>query len=247
MNEENKSIKGTKSYIVETVFIAVVMMLAVFLIILFGASTGYAIAVLGIVWLLVMRSKRKKGITDWQENTKRIIIFVLAAGLMNLFPFLSMAKTGGWRYPFERSYVEMRHTSTLPEWFPKELPDSAKNCRMDYTPSIMQGTGFFTAGFECSDEECAKWEEFGKERAKYIIPLEEYQTDESFDIAGYETELAVKTDTSGSHVEVGKMSAIWDGNESGAKIYVINTNLDLNRPHNETVIVGNGRVQLFAE
>ena len=54
MNEENKSIKGTKSYIVETVFIAVVMMLAVLLIILFGASTGYAMAVLGIVWLLVM-------------------------------------------------------------------------------------------------------------------------------------------------------------------------------------------------
>ena len=139
----------------------------------------------------------------------------------------------------------------MPDWFPDKLPDDAENCRMDYLPTIMQGGGLFSVGFECGEGTAAEWESFGKENAVYIVPLSEYAKadGEFFDPKGYEVSAQNAEQNDYPTLDVHYDKKLWQGSEDGAVIYVMYTNLNWNHPHTEAVIVSrnDGKVQLFTE
>lgn len=57
-----------------------------------------------------------------------------------------------FRYPFQKSYIEIFSGDDTFDYFPSKLPYGVKNYRLDYLPSIMQGVGYTTMSFEASDD-----------------------------------------------------------------------------------------------
>lgn len=241
---------------------------AALLFILTGSSKALTMAVLLFVWWIIRRYKYSKRRNETMEDhLKRCIIFWVIAVVVNLFtaPFFVGTK-GAWRYPIIKKYTSgVYHAVRMPDWFPDKLPDSTSGCRISYLPAMGQGSGYFSVSFTCDPSEAEKWEKFGEENAKYIIPLTDYRNARKDDAAlygttnrfmpsGYETspEYAVYSASDGStdkNLSITYNGTFWYGDEDGAVIYVKDTNLDANHPRTEAVIVNRekGMVQLYSE
>ena len=198
---------------------------------------------------------------------RQVIIFVVLAVVVNLAgaPFF-VAKSGVWRYPFIKKYVsEIYHPVRMPAWVPNKLPESSSKCSILYLPSVMQGSGYFSVCFACSTNIAEEWADFGEKNAKYIVPLTDYNNARElshmgegryldFLPAGYETDpkYAVSTtagDTEQRSVDIVLDNSFWYGDEEGTMIYIMETNLSVDKPYNEIIIANKekGLVQLFSE
>ena len=221
--------KSGRAYKTETVFICVVLAAALVLFILTGASTACVMAVIGVLWTLYMRSQRKKGVADWQENTKRIIIFTLVSFLINLFPPMSAGSTGKWRYPLIRRYIDCYNTVNMPSRLPDSIPDDAAEYRLEFLPSIMQGNGHFSVRYVCGNDSLDGFAESCRRDAIYTLTLADAENDSKAADIRYDRDF-------------------WAGHEESAVIYIFSGNFE-HHYHVDCVIVDeeNRAVQYFAD
>ena len=193
-----KSDKGRPSELAGNVgvLLSAAALSAVLIEFVFTGACRVMLVLAAVFFVLAMRAKLKN--TASMENTAKYAIVcgivLLSAAMM---PSLTLWKTGKWHYPYQFRYVKMRHTCSLAEWFPAHLPDGSENVRMDYMPSMMQGSGYFTVCFECKDSIAAKWEDLGKKQAVNTVTADtaqntqdEYHYDEEF-WSGYENDLVI--------------------------------------------------------
>lgn len=244
--------KAGRAYRVEMCFAWAIFLAAAALFVLTGSRNAFVPAIVGGAWAVTVRSKMKKAVAEpWQENVKRIIIFLLIAAFSQSFAPFYVSRSGAWRYPIIKSYVEFYHTCDIPDWFPDKIPDGAEDYRLDYLPSVMQGIGHFSARFKCSGEELDRIESIGKERALFIVPLADYVKDGADRIyaAGYEASPEYKADEDAMISYVVCDSEFWQGCEDGAVMYIISTDLDTIESHTDAIIVNrdSGMVQLVAQ
>lgn len=78
-----------------------------------------------------------------------------------------------FRYPFQKSYIEIFSGDDTFDYFPDKLPDDVKNYRLDHFPSIMQGDGYTTVSFEASDDVLEQYTELYSAGAVYTCKVRE--------------------------------------------------------------------------
>ena len=253
-NNGNGGVKLPRPILIELFAALTVYLVALVFLLVIGSMTGIAFVIMGTVWTTLIKNTRQSNMPlnmMWKTCITHLITMGIIFVILLSFPLMSMGNTGKWRYPLEKSYVQLRHTCRLAEWYPDKLPKDAENCRMDYLPSIMQGNGYFAVSFDCGDSTAAEWENFGKENAAYIVPLSDYAANDGghFDPTGYAVSADNNVQSSDPTLDVFYYEDMWKGCEEDSVIYVIYTNLDFNHAHTEAVIVNrkDGKVGFFTE
>jgi hypothetical protein len=230
-------------------FLIFLLTAALLFMVVLGSSKAMGLAVLLVIWSRILFGRTASNFTgeSWHENAKRIIIFMLIAGAMQLFPPISVGARNAWRYPLIKKYVSAYNSCRIADWFPEEMTQGISDYKLGYMPSILQGTGYFTVCY--AGEDAAEWESYGKENAAYIVPLADYIASDGthFDPSDYAVSSAPSS--SDPTLDVGYEKDFWTEHESDAVIYVIDTNLDSNHPRTEAVIVDvkSGLVQFYSE
>lgn len=173
----------------------------------------------GVICLSVKSGLRKR------DYAARVLAFLLAeAFIFCTPPFLSSDSL--WRYPIQRAYIGLYSNIKEPKNFPDFTADVESGYCFDYMPSIMQGAGHYSVCFVTSPEKAAEYAERYSKKAKYVIPLAEY--DGRYTITDTE-EIVIYADRD-----------FWS-EPSGAMIYVCETNLSFNHPHTFAVIADENR------
>lgn len=248
---QSASEKPKTAYRVELCFAWAVLLAAAALFVLTGSSGAFLPAVIGCIWALTTGLKMKRSADESvQENIKRIIICILITAFSQLFAPFHVGALGAWRYPIVKGYVKLYNTTRVPEWLPDRIPDGAEDYRLDYMPSIMQGSGHFSVRFKCGGEELERWVSFGESKARYIFRLADYAAASGYSWDDEETSAG----TEKGLPELGDFDVIydkgfWQGCEDGADVYIISANIDRNHPHAEAVIINkeSGMVEFTAQ
>lgn len=167
------------------------------------------------------------------KGIERIILMLLFLLIDFSMPPLSMQSSAKWQYPFQRLYAGCYQNSKEPEWFPDFLDDIEGDYHFSYSPSVMQGTGWFTVRFQTSPERAVAYAAEFADGARYTIPVSEYGDRYTINAEKDEV-LSVQQD-----------SDFWSGN-SDAQIYVLDAVLNWNHPHSSAVIVDtkSGKIEL---
>lgn len=220
MAEEQQRVSGVR--IAALVFTCICMLLGVTgFILTFAWKFLFAAifcALFGLIGNALDHSRPKS------QGIQRIIVMLLVLLIDFSMPPLSMQSSAKWQYRFQRLYAGCYHNSKEPEWFPDFLDDIESDYHFSYSPSVMQGTGWFTVRFQTSPERAAAYAAQFADGARYTIPVSEYG-DRYIINAEKDEILYVQLDT-----------AFWK-DDPDAQIYVLDAVLNWNHPHSSAVIV----------
>lgn len=232
MDVEAKPETLSKAFRAETIFWAVMLFLGAALIVSTGSSKGIAVLIVTGIWGCILLRKRRSA-ESWQENTKRIIIFILICALMQLTSPLHVSRYGKWRYPIVRKYLEFYHAAVMPSYIPDKIPDGAEDYMIGYVPTILQGNGHFTLHYR---GDLSDIEESLMQRDSFMmsIPLLEYiKADGSYKLPGYDSSDAYNDGTLYVYYD----REFWAGHEQDAKILVISGSFNSHRPHSNCILI----------
>ena len=235
---------------VEAVFSGILLLAGVAGFVLTGAAKfGFAVIAVGL-WLGISVNKLvKKNPSDGKKTAGRIIVAVIITALGLSTPPINIHSENSWQLPFQKAYIGFYKNVRFPDFFPdtKEVEEHRDFYRMEYSPSIMQGTGFVTVSFTCDKEYAAEVAERFSGRAAAEFPLLAY-TDSNRYYHNYLTE-------GGTEEMLKKMEAndfvdpvpedtnlhhdiMFDKYFSeSAVVYMLDDNRNFNHPHSSAVIV----------
>lgn len=175
-----------------------------------GRKKGFGLALFGnIFWAFIVS-----------------IMFLLPS------PFSSQM---AWRYGFQLKYVDMMNNGSF-DCFPDKLPEEISDYKIEYLPSMMQGTGHFRIHFKTSAQQIEQYENEYSAQAIYTIPLADFngQWHKELKEVSSQAETVFEGDNS---LEVAYDESFWEGCEDHATVYVISAVHYWNHPHSGAVII----------
>ena len=227
MAEEQK--RGSGVRIAALVFTVIVVAIGITGMILISAVKFWiATLVCGLFGFIGNATDKRR---PKSQGIQRIILMLLFLLIDFSMPPLSMQSSAKWQYPFQRLYAGCYQNSKEPEWFPDFMQDIESDYHFSYSPSVMQGTGWFTVRFQTSPARAAEYEAEFADGARYTIPVGEYG--DWYVINAEKDEiLSVQLDRD-----------FWKDNTT-AQIYVLDAVLNWNHPHSSAVIVDTATGQI---
>ena len=145
-------------------------------------------------------------------------------------PFFSSRSL--WKYPMQRAYIACFRNVRAPAEFPDKPEEVSGDYEFEYMPSVMQGTGHYSVTYRTSPERAAAYAEEDAPKAKYTVPLSEYEV-------GYKVEDFTPRENSydDGTLDVFISEIMREGASDSAQIYVLYAALNWNHPHSTAVIV----------
>ncbi len=206
------------------------ILLAAFFLMIIGyiflpISTFIILLINDIIFLIILFIlSRRNNPTPWMVcSIVMLTVFCFNALFWGSFHMPVTTRTK-WQYPIAIRYT---YEGRPPfEFFPEELPSSAKNIRYEFLPTILQGEGHVTLRFTADED--------------YIDDLKEKLKDEAMYITDSEGLAEIN-----SRLENGKTIQFYgidDGDRffeehPDAEIYILYTNYDWNHPRSRAVFI----------
>ena len=172
MKSKSENEKLDKGFIIAEIVVAGVFTLAYIAIFIL---TGAGLIKLGIciVWLLFalysLKSKKRNYVACLAET---VIMAMIAMFLVLWAPFMVHTRFA-YRYPFQKAYITIFNGKETFQYLPDSLPKGIKGYRLDYLPSILQGTGYTTVSFEAPEDVIESYTKEYSENAVYTCRLSE--------------------------------------------------------------------------
>ena len=163
------------------------------------------------------------------------MLWAMYLGFCWLFPSSFYSKTQ-WRYKYQVIYVTDIRKNGHADCFPDELPSELSDYRIDYAPSIWQGTGHFRVHFKTSAKQLEQYEKEYSTQAIYTIPVSDFN-------GMWDTQVKEISPKAGvSHGDDKSLMVTydqdyWAGHEKDATVYVVSAVHNWNHPHSGAVII----------
>ncbi|MGN0594530.1 MAG: hypothetical protein ACI4I6_05180 [Hominimerdicola sp.] len=164
------------------------------LIIALGTIHAYLFLIIGIIFICCKIKRINKACIKKEKNKKSkfflsfaltLIIFCLI--FTGFPPYLH--STAKWKYPVQKVVLNLYSNITVPDYFPKKIPESAEDYHFDYFPSMLQGTGHVSMTFKADSETILEYEEQFSEQAVMSFDLSEYVENEGLFNGTYKDEM----------------------------------------------------------
>ena len=146
----------------------------------------------------------------------------------------AFASETAWRYRFQMKYVDIMRNGSF-DCFPDKLPGEISDYRIEYLPSMMQGTGHFRVHFKTSAQQLERYEKEYSAQALYTVPLEDFKG--NWDIQVDEVNPKATVYYGDKSLEVAYDKYFWAGHEKDAAVYVVSAVHYWNHPHSGAVII----------
>lgn len=247
LNDKSKDDKEQKVIsAIELTIICILLLFFGLMSVLIGTLTSIISLVLVIAWLVYYFIYKKATLKNGKRKVLFVIFVLLACFYLNSFPpvFVFSAK---WNYVLQKTYITKLHYINDEDFLPKSLFQvESEDCKIGFTPPMLQGSGFYNVSFYTTDEQIEKYIKQYSESAIMTFPLIDY-----YDVRGlsekYKDEIAAivkekaKTDDQYKYTDFNILKFYFSprmkGNVKGSVVYVIDSNFDWNHPHNKIVII----------
>lgn len=168
-----------------------------------------------------------------QHTAKEITAEILTLLFLIYFMFFTLPFSGNkkWQYPFQRWYIEFMANDDTNGFFPDKLPDNAENFRTEYTPPLMQGSGYYYICFNTDNIDEYK---AYTENALLSFTMGEFKnglSDENAAIFKKHCEDGFSLDY---YVDIPECI---DKAYNNTEIHIINSNFSWNHPHTDIIFI----------
>lgn len=117
-------------------------------------SNGLITFIISLIWLVVSTIKAHKCSNDKTTSTDKFLIprvicslILLYSAVMTITPFKSKL---AYQYFIQKNYISRFGYNT--EMLPESLPKNTHNYKIDFSPSILQSSGYISVSFYTSEE-----------------------------------------------------------------------------------------------
>lgn len=228
-----KSPKLNKAFTIVSLIISALLSL-LFLLLFIITDHGLKRMIISGIWfafnlIMVLKCAEKIHVA---VNIILTVIFVTILFFQSIF-FLGFSSDTPWRYNFQKSYIIFRNNYEF-RVAPEKLPDEMNDYRLDYMPSVLQGTGHSSVRFKASQDVIKAYEEEYSAKAIYTYPLSVFQ-DGSIDVeqVSPKADIGIQDDKS---LLVYRDTDFWSESTS-ATVYVTSATHNWNHPHSTAVII----------
>ena len=206
--------------------------LAVIELIVIGIGT-FKLIFVGLWTAALVQSVRKGRKKGFWITLFGNFFWAFIVGFMFLLPGAFSSKTA-WRYRAQLKYVDIIRNGSF-DCFPDKLPEEISDYKIEYFPSIMQGTGHFRVHFKTSAQQLEQYEKEYSAQALYTISLVDFKG--TWDIQVDEVNPKATVYYSDKSLEVAYDKYFWAGHEKDATVYVVSAVHYWNHPHSGAVII----------
>lgn len=228
-----KSPKLNKAFTIVSLIISALLSLLFLLLFIFTNKGLFRFIISGI-WFIRNLICVKKGAEEnhFFKSIKWCVIVIPVIAYSSLFAPGIKSKSA-WKYDFQRKYIEFYNHNALAN-MPDEFPDEMTDYRLDYMPSVLQGTGHSSVRFKASQDVIKAYEEEYSAKAIYTYPLSVFQ-DGSIDVEQIspKADIGIQDDKS---LLVYRDTDFWSESTS-ATVYVTSATHNWNHPHSTAVII----------